>query len=65
MKLQPPEGTHITYQQQYRKCGKPQCKCHTSAHAHGPYWYGYWHEKNKSRKIHGFYIGKNLPETAA
>ena len=45
----------VTYRQQYRKCGKPGCKCVTGE-GHGPYWYGY--DGNSAAK----YVGINLPE---
>lgn len=34
-------------------CGKPKCR-----KLHGPYWYGYFFEARRTRKI---YVGKNLP----
>jgi hypothetical protein len=49
-------GLGYTYQQEYIKCGKPGCKCN-DGDKHGPYWYAYWSEGNKTRKK---YIGKNL-----
>jgi hypothetical protein len=43
----------ITYRQEYVKCGKSGCnRC-----PHGPYWYGYWSDKGKTRKK---YIGKTM-----
>jgi hypothetical protein len=27
------------WRQEYRKCGKLNCRCATSAYRHGPYWY--------------------------
>lgn len=33
----------ITYQVQYRKCGKPTCHCQ-AGQLHGPYLYAYWRE---------------------
>jgi hypothetical protein len=38
-------------------CGKPKCE-----RLHGPYWYGYFKEGRRSRKV---YIGKRLPEELA
>ena len=44
----------VSYQHEWVKCGKPGCKkC-----PHGPYWYAYWREGDRTRKK---YIGKNLP----
>ena len=55
---QVPTGYHITYQQQYQKCGKPSCKTCRESKGHGPYWYAYWHESGKLRST---YVGKTLP----
>lgn len=30
----------ITYRQEYRKCGKANCRTCTEGPGHGPYWYG-------------------------
>lgn len=41
---------HITYQHQYRKCGKIGCStCYgdQDARGHGPYWYAYWRENGR------------------
>jgi hypothetical protein len=27
------------WRSEYRKCGKPTCRCATTEHRHGPYWY--------------------------
>lgn len=35
-----PEGAHVSYQFQYRKCGK--CAACEQGPGHGPYFYGYW-----------------------
>lgn len=45
----------VQYRLQYRKCGKPTCKC-AAGDAHGPYWYAY--------SDHGpaKYVGSQLPE---
>ena len=53
-----PNGEHITYQYQYRKCGKPTCNTCRNSQGHGPYWYAYWKTKGK---IYSGYIGKTLP----
>ena len=45
----------VQYRQQFRKCGKPGCKCNTDE-GHGPYWYSY--DGNSAAK----YVGINLPE---
>lgn len=55
-----PDGTTITYQLQYRRCGK--CKpCRAGHQGHGPYWYKYWHEGNRLRSG---YVGKVHPGLA-
>jgi len=46
----------VQYRQQYRKCGKPGCKCNTGD-GHGPYWYSY--ADNGAAK----YVGIHLPES--
>jgi predicted nicotinamide N-methyase len=48
---------HVSYQFQYRKCGKSCTKCDTGK-GHGPYWYAYWREGGK---VHSRYIGKHPP----
>jgi hypothetical protein len=55
---QGPSQHHITYQQQYRKCGKPSCRTCRSGPGHGPYWYAYWREGPHLRSA---YIGKAGP----
>ena len=47
------------YYRQYRKCNRPQCKCHSGqpAHMHGPYWYARFEYSKGTR-----YIGKSLPQ---
>ena len=53
-----PSNQHITYQLQYRKCGKPTCSTCRHSQGHGPYWYVYWHEGSRLRSG---YIGKVRP----
>jgi hypothetical protein len=53
-----PTDQHITYQLQYRKCGKPTCGTCKASPGHGPYWYAYWREGTKLRSG---YIGKTQP----
>jgi hypothetical protein len=53
-----PSSHHITYQLQYRKCGKPSCRTCRSRPGHGPYWYAYWREGSRLRST---YIGKVRP----
>jgi hypothetical protein len=53
-----PSNQHITYQLQYRKCGKPSCSTCRSGQGHGPYWYAYWREGSRLRSA---YIGKIRP----
>ena len=48
----------ILYRQQFRKCGKPTCKCQ-EGELHGPYWYAY--ENGSPAK----YVGQQLPEHVA
>lgn len=44
----------VTYRQEDVRCGKQSCQ----ACPHGPYWYGYWKEGGRTRKL---YIGRHLP----
>lgn len=59
--LQLPSDQHITYQLQYRKCGKPTCSTCRQGQGHGPYWYAYWREGSRLRSG---YIGKVPPSGA-
>lgn len=56
-----PSGHHITYQRQYRTCGKPSCGTCQKSDGHGPYWYAYWRENGKLKST---YVGKTLPDGA-
>lgn len=51
----------VTYQLQYRKCGKASCSTCRDGQGHGPYWYIYWREGTRLRSG---YIGKVRPEHA-
>ena len=53
-----PNNHHITYQLQYRKCGKAACSTCRDGQGHGPYWYAYWREGSRLRSG---YIGKAHP----
>jgi hypothetical protein len=53
-----PTDQHITYQLQYRKCGKRSCRTCRLGLGHGPYWYAYWREGTRLRSM---YIGKDRP----
>src|SRR5258707_12105795 len=55
-----PDSQHITYQLQFRKCGKPTCSTCREGQGHGPYWYAYWREGSRLRSG---YIG-NAPPVA-
>ena len=54
-----PGDQHITYQLQYRKCGKPTCRTCREGQGHGPYWYAYWHGGSR---LKSGYIGKGSSE---
>lgn len=54
-----PSDLHITYQRQYRKCGKSSCSTCRNSLGHGPYWYAYWREGSRLRSG---YIGKVHPD---
>ena len=53
-----PSDQHITYQLQFRKCGKPSCSTCRTGQGHGPYWYAYWRQGSRLRSG---YIGKVRP----
>ncbi len=53
-----PNDQHITYQLQYRKCGKVTCSTCRNGQGHGPYWYAYWREGSRLRSG---YVGKINP----
>lgn len=53
-----PGDQHITYQLQYRKCGKASCSTCRNGQGHGPYWYAYWREGSRLRSG---YVGKVHP----
>lgn len=55
-----PSDQHITYQHQYRKCGKATCSTCRDGQGHGPYWYAYWREGSRLRSA---YVGKVDPNT--
>lgn len=66
-----PSHVTVTYQLQYRKCGKASCGSCRNGQGHGPYWYGYWHERGerskfgrklKQGRLHSVYIGKVHPD---
>lgn len=54
-----PSDQHITYQHQYRKCGKASCSTCRNGQGHGPYWYAYWREGSRLRSG---YVGKIRPD---
>ena len=54
-----PGDQHITYQLQYRKCGKPTCRTCRQGQGHGPYWYAYWRDGSR---LKSGYIGKGSSE---
>ncbi|MBE3561346.1 MAG: hypothetical protein IMW89_19310 [Ktedonobacteraceae bacterium] len=56
-----PSNQHITYQLQFRKCGKTSCSTCRNGQGHGPYWYAYWREDSRLRSG---YVGKQRPEGA-
>lgn len=56
---------HITYQYQYRKCGKIGCStCNgdQGSSGHGPYWYGYWRENGR---LISAYVGRVKPSAGS
>jgi len=48
------DSRRYTYRQEYRKCGKPSCKC-ARGELHGPYLVAYYREGKQLRKR---YLGK-------
>ena len=57
--IQLPGDQHVSYQFQYRKCGKATCSTCRNGRGHGPYWYAYW---NDGSRLRSGYIGKMRPE---
>ena len=53
-----PNDQHITYQLQYRKCGKASCSTCRNGQGHGPYWYAYWRD---GARLRSGYVGKIHP----
>ncbi len=53
-----PSDQHITYQLQYRKCGKASCSTCRKSQGHGPYWYAYW---RVGTRLRSGYVGKIHP----
>lgn len=51
-----PSDQHVTYQLQYRKCGKASCTTCRDGQGHGPYWYAYWRQ---GTRLKSSYVGKN------
>lgn len=47
----------MTLQLELVNCGKAKCKRCKAGASHGPYWYGYWKEGNRTRTK---YIGKTI-----
>lgn len=63
-----PTACHITYQLQYRKCGKASCTPCRNGQGHGPYWYAYWRENHRLRsgyvgKVHPALLASSVPAT--
>ncbi len=59
MPADPPIGAHVTYTQQFRRCGKTDCPaCTAGKPGHGPYWYAYWREDGRVRTR---YMGQQAP----
>jgi hypothetical protein len=58
MSIAPPKEAHVTYQLQYRTCGKASCRACRAGRQHGPYWYAFWREQ---RRLRSAYIGKVAP----
>jgi hypothetical protein len=52
----------VTYQHELIACGKDGCRrCAGGQKGHGPYWYAYWREGERTRKR---YVGKQLDLSA-
>ena len=59
-----PSDQHITYQLQYRKCGKASCSTCRNGQGHGPYLYAYWREGSRLRSGYVGKIHPNLQKTS-
>jgi hypothetical protein len=53
-----PTDQHITYQLEYRRCGRPSCRTCRMGPGHGPYWYAYW---RKGSQVYSLFIGTVHP----
>lgn len=53
----PPQDVHVTYSEQYRKCGKAECVKCKNGYLHGPYVYAYWTGDDKLKSA---YVGKKM-----
>src|SRR6266700_8047598 len=65
-----PNDQHITYQLQFRKCGKASCSTCRNGQGHGPYWYAYWREGSRLRsgyvgKVHPSLQGQSTPAASS
>ncbi|MBA2285856.1 MAG: hypothetical protein H0W02_10255 [Ktedonobacteraceae bacterium] len=51
----------ISYQLQWRRCGRRTCRCYKDREdlntRHGPYWYAYWRDP-VTGKLRSRYVGK-------
>jgi hypothetical protein len=48
-----------SYQQEYVRCHKPQCRRCATGPGHGPYWYAYHYSPAAKRRIKT-YLGREL-----
>jgi len=48
-------GSKITEREEYRRCGRANCRCNVNGELHGPYLYHYWSENGR---VKSKYIGK-------
>jgi len=55
-----PDGENVTYQLQFRKCGR-HCRTCVESGGHGPYWYAYWRSQAENGRLRSAYIGKEPP----
>jgi hypothetical protein len=50
-------------QREWKRCGKPSCRCARGGPRHGPYWYRRWREGGTQRKT--FIRREQLPAVQA
>ena len=57
-----PDDREVTYELQYRRCGREHCRCRdpTDNPGHGPYWYAFYRVRDGhgGTRVKSVYVGK-------